>query len=328
MTVQTQPMTTCRNPAEVITMKHHRTNRSTWKWVPTIPMFIFSLMILPTAQAQSGFSGSLQSVSITDAQKSNTPPTAAFNHLIDNNIVQLDAGTSSDIDGSITSYKWKFSDGTVADGVTISHPMPPAPAALTVTLTVTDNSQGISITQKTVQAIPEGIADEYDTDVTSNYVKVMGSSSLEVTNSYLHILKASSQRHIAYHSKSLDTANQSIEYTADLINAANNAGAVFRYNPSTKSCYVAYFDSSRLLIRAFDGTNWVGTTRFSTTTFAAGKHNVKIVMNGNSITAEVNGTPQISVVDTTYSQGNYAGVYFYRWDADPKIYNFVAKALK
>lgn len=76
----------------------------------------------------------------------NQPPTANFslsiNERIDPLTVQLDATTSSDSDGSISSYAWQLGDGSSATGATISHTYSTT-GTYNISLTVTDN-QGAS----------------------------------------------------------------------------------------------------------------------------------------------------------------------------------------
>lgn len=55
--------------------------------------------------------------------------------------VHFTSGSSSDPDGTITSYAWDFGDGSTADGMAADHSFT-VPADYTVTLTVTDNSGG------------------------------------------------------------------------------------------------------------------------------------------------------------------------------------------
>ena len=59
--------------------------------------------------------------------------------------VQFDASASTDSDGSVTSYAWDFGDGATGNGVIVSHDYTQT-GVYTVTLTVTDNSDGQSST--------------------------------------------------------------------------------------------------------------------------------------------------------------------------------------
>ncbi len=73
----------------------------------------------------------------------NQPPTASFTFSPSNpttaSIISFDASASSDPDGTIVRYEWKFGDGTTGTGVTLTHSYSAADN-YTVTLTVTDNS--------------------------------------------------------------------------------------------------------------------------------------------------------------------------------------------
>lgn len=95
------------------------------------------------------FQGALGSVSITDASGANMPPFANFTYSQNGNEFTFDAGGSSDPDGSIKTYSWDFNNGgNNASGMTTSKTF--APGEHTVTLTVTDNAGGVTITQSTI----------------------------------------------------------------------------------------------------------------------------------------------------------------------------------
>ncbi len=71
------------------------------------------------------------------------PPSAKLSSSTSSTItgstISFDGGTSTDPDGSITTYRWDFGDGTSGTGVTIGHAYP-SPGNYTVRLTITDNS--------------------------------------------------------------------------------------------------------------------------------------------------------------------------------------------
>ena len=84
----------------------------------------------------------------------NAPPLASF--TLDQSIglaplsVNANAASSSDPDGSITSYAWDFGDGNSATGQTTSHTF--AAGTWTLSLTVTDNDGATHTTAQTVIA--------------------------------------------------------------------------------------------------------------------------------------------------------------------------------
>ncbi len=71
----------------------------------------------------------------------NVPPVAAFTSSCVDLVCSFNGSTSSDPDGTITSYAWDFGDGTTGTGATVSHPYTSA-NSYTVGLTVTDNAGG------------------------------------------------------------------------------------------------------------------------------------------------------------------------------------------
>ena len=68
----------------------------------------------------------------------NTPPIANFTSTIDELIVTLDASSSYDPDGSISTWLWDFGDGTEGAGEILTHTYQTS-GTYTVTLTVTDD---------------------------------------------------------------------------------------------------------------------------------------------------------------------------------------------
>jgi len=84
---------------------------------------------------------------------SNDPPVANFSFSpgdpIVGGVVSFDASSSSDSDGSITSYAWNFGDGDTASGQFITHVFA-ATGTYSVTLTVTDNDGAQDTRTRTV----------------------------------------------------------------------------------------------------------------------------------------------------------------------------------
>ncbi|MGC4110223.1 MAG: PKD domain-containing protein [Nocardioides sp.] len=82
----------------------------------------------------------------------NNPPTAAFSAGVTNNSVHFDAGTSSDSDGTITSYAWTFGDGATGSGQITDHTYA-NPGTYTATLTVKDDDGATATTQQQVTVL-------------------------------------------------------------------------------------------------------------------------------------------------------------------------------
>jgi len=69
-------------------------------------------------------------------------------------IVDFDAGTSYDPDGSIASYAWDFGDGTTATGKTASHTFTATTTqTYTVTLTVTDDDGATAMASRSIEVL-------------------------------------------------------------------------------------------------------------------------------------------------------------------------------
>jgi len=79
----------------------------------------------------------------------NRAPTASFTASTADLSVSLDAGASSDPDGTVVSYAWSFSDGGSASGRTASHTFAAA-GTYGVTLTVTDDGGATASATKQV----------------------------------------------------------------------------------------------------------------------------------------------------------------------------------
>ena len=99
-------------------------------------------------------------------EKSNQAPTAIIStdHLTGKIpfTVTLDASSSSDSDGDIKSYLWEFSDGTMANGVSVQKEFTQA-GSFTVTLTTTDDDGATGIATVVINATtplsPVAVAD-------------------------------------------------------------------------------------------------------------------------------------------------------------------------
>jgi PKD repeat protein len=94
--------------------------------------------VLLVVADDSGAEGSTtQAVPVAAAP--NAPPTAGFTAACSGLSCRFDAAGSADTDGTITTYRWDFGDGSSGTGVTAQHSYTQS-GSYTVTLTVTDNS--------------------------------------------------------------------------------------------------------------------------------------------------------------------------------------------
>ncbi|MFT4258390.1 PKD domain-containing protein [Microbacterium sp.] len=89
----------------------------------------------------------------TTGAPANIAPTAAFTTAVTKLAVSVDAGGSTDSDGTIAGYSWNWGDGTPdGGGATASHTYAAA-GSYTVTLTVTDDQGATDTETKTVDAV-------------------------------------------------------------------------------------------------------------------------------------------------------------------------------
>ena len=82
----------------------------------------------------------------------NLAPSASFTAQCTGMTCHLDGSTSSDPDGTITSWAWDFGDGTTSSDMTVDHEYA-AGGPVSVTLTVTDNTGTSSVVTKAVTPI-------------------------------------------------------------------------------------------------------------------------------------------------------------------------------
>jgi len=117
----------------------------------------------------------------------NQAPTASFTFNCTDLTCDLDGNTSSDPDGSISSYSWDLGDGNTSTSASLSHAYASA-GSYTVILTVTDNegatgfvSQTVTVTDPPVNQPPTSsfsyVANELMVDFTSNSSDPEGSLS-------------------------------------------------------------------------------------------------------------------------------------------------------
>lgn len=93
---------------------------------------------LTVTDNSGGSTTSLVSRITVTAPAPNVPPNAVFTSTTSDLAALFDAGSSTDSDGTITSYSWDFGDGTSGSGETASRTYAHA-ASYNVTLTVKDN---------------------------------------------------------------------------------------------------------------------------------------------------------------------------------------------
>ena len=118
--------------------------------------------------------------SITNVVVVNINPTALFTATENNSspyLFDLDASTSGDIDGTITSYQWDFGDGNTDSGITASHAYATA-GEYEIILIVTDDDGGTNASNTLVNANEPPAADfTYEEEIFDPYIYNFDASS-------------------------------------------------------------------------------------------------------------------------------------------------------
>ena len=299
----------------------------------TILAGFLSLAVLTPAIA-ADFSGKLKGVSITDAQATNKAPVAAFTYKKNGDIITFDASSSSDPDGSITKYKWDFGNGTISEGASATYILKDI-ANLQVTLIVTDNNNGVALSQQTIIPVSNVISDDFSSDTSAQYTAIKGSVSISggtlsggggiyTSNYAIHNTPTGSNDH--YVQGKIQTGGSNFGSTIGL-----------RSNGTTGYLVTLNADASRLNLIAFNGNTLTGNPNGNyfksiTGSSGSGSYNVKITISGSTIHAYIdlnnNGSftdPQEDLgtwTDATYSTGQHIVVGVLRSNLNFQVDNF------
>ena len=279
------------------------------KVLHTAALTLFLAAMATPSLASTTFTGNLKGVTITDAQAVNKPPVAAFTYTINGNIITVDASSSSDPDGSITKYSWKFGNDTTAEGANATYALAGA-TPLQVTLTVTDNNQGIAIYQQTITS--NGLTDDFSTNSVADYTIFSGGLNIYDGKAYA---SGAWKTTYAIHNKELASSDHWVE--ADVYTDGANAtgGLLFRFNRNEKMGYMASFSNGNVVIHSYSsGTkNWMTSYNGK---FAAGTYKLRAEISGNIIKIFVNGNLVLQATNTTHTTGNNIGLYIEPYGKD------------
>lgn len=262
--------------------------------------FLIAALASPTIAAD--FPGTLQGVTITDAQGANKPPIAVFTYKQEGETITFDASASSDPDGSIARYKWDFGNGIVTDGVTSSY-TPTTPASFKTTLTVVDNENGVTMSQQTVALASKGIQDDFSTDTAGNYTILKG--GLKVADGAMHS-SGNWTTTYAIHTTELASDNHAVEADVFYSGSSGTSGLLFRFNKEQATGYSVWFESGRIILNTYS----LGSEKFISFydgKYAAGIYRLKVEIPGNLIKIFVNGNLVLEKTDSTYSTGKQIG---------------------
>lgn len=261
------------------------------------------------------FPGRLKEASLTDAQAINKPPVATFTYTINGDTVTFDASGSSDPDGSITKNTWNFGNVATAEGKSATFALSGA-QNLQVTLTVTDNNQGVAIHQQTVSAIANGgLTDDFSINSVANYTILSG--GLNIYDGKAHANGAWKTTY-AIHNQELASSDHWVE--ADVYTDGANAtgGLLFRVNKTEKTGYMASFANGYVTIHSHSsGTkNWLANYKGN---FSAGTYKLRAEISENIIKIYVNGIFVLQTTNTTYTTGNNVGLFIEPYGKDTLV---------
>lgn len=272
-----------------------------------------------------------QSVRMAFALASDIPnalPNADFQYTAETmnapSNVNFDAGLSNDPDGNITSFEWKFEDGTTYTGPTAAR-MYTDPGTYDVTLKVTDDRGGIDSTRKSI-VITEEVAQVgcnlpaawKNTDVGN--VPVSGTAcsnnnEYTLTASGGDIWDYSDEFHYMYRSLNGDGEISVRVVSIEQHVLYSKVGLMMRDNlsPTSHHAHIFFHSSMKyhsMQYREFDGGNTTNAGTYSGT--VSFPYYIKLTRSGNTFRGYMSpdGNTWDLVGEQTISMGTqiYAGV--------------------
>ena len=237
-------------------------------------------------------SSATKTVKVTAA---NQAPVAAFTSTPTALKVAFDASTSSDPDGSVSSYAWSFGDGATDSGKAVSHTYAAA-GTYSVKLTVTDDqgATGTVTHAVTVSAAAAPVAvDAFGRTVSSGWGTAdtggawtaVNASTLSVDGTAgKMVLGAGTLAGSSLESVSTSELNMLIDVSADKVATSNGLGVSFQGRKVGSSDY-------RLKLRLLPG----GETHLA----------LSVVVNGSETTLS-----EVNVASATYAAGDVLRIRF------------------
>lgn len=267
---------------------------------------ILSLTLLPPATA-ADFTGSLKGVTITDAQATNKPPTAAFTYTVSGDTVTFDASGSSDSDGTIAEYKWYFGDGSSGSGSQVQHTYT-TKIATPVTLTLVDNNNGVAIDKKTIilQKVTN-ITDDFNRSngsLGTNWkpitVGILGVEAPVVYNNAVHVPTYQAYGMAMYSGTTFD-ANQYAELKMSST-APDASGIGLRLDASGNGYMVRVSGTFLAVHKVASGNLTKLGTDLATSINSIGKV-LRGEIHGSTITVKIDGVEIGTRTDSSYTSG-------------------------
>lgn len=302
--------------------KIDRHGKHTHKVLSTATAVFLFFGATASALAQTAFEGNLNSVSITDAAGTNSPPTANFTYTQNDNTFSFDASDSTDSDGSIVKYKWSFGNGTTSEGTTATYTLTDT-SNLQVVLTVVDNNNGVALSQQTINS-QNSITDDFSIDTIANYSPV--SKTISISNGVATCPTWSSA--LAFHKTSTGNNNNFAQADVTFSNSNDFGGVVARWNPTNNTGYSVRLAGSSLRLYAHNGNNITLLGSYTANFSQNSTYAVKITVNGSTIKGFVDGVQRISVTNSLYSKGENIGIIVSRgYGGTSSADNFIGGSL-
>lgn len=261
--------------------------------------------LIPTSTFAADFQGSLTGVTITDAASTNIPPVAKFSYSQEADTITFDAGSSTDSDGSITKYKWDFSDGTKAEGLAASYTLSDPTAKIQVTLTIIDNNNGVALTQQTISPSSNSVFDDFSINSTADYTVISGGLDIHDGLAYSNSSWTSAY---AIHNNSLKSGDHFVEATVYTDGSNSTGGVIFRFDTSNNTGYLTSFSGGKVVLYKYSAGKNTWLSQFAGG-YSEGNYQLRAETQGNSISISVNGNVAIQTTDNSYLTGNSIGLY-------------------
>jgi len=280
----------------------------------TATAFFLLLGAATSALAQTAFEGSLNNVTITDAAGTNSPPTSNFVYSQDGDTFTFDASSSSDSDGTIAKYRWEFGDGTSIEGATSSYTNTDS-VSFPVTLTVVDNNNGTTLSQKMIVPTTIGVSDIFSTDTQGDYTILKG--GLNIYDGTAHANGAWATT-FAIHNKDLASSDHAIQADIYTDGASATGGLLFRINKSQNTGYLASFSGGRIALSSYSAGVKTWLNQYDGN-FTVGVYSLRAEIVATFIKIYVNDKLVLQTTNNKYTTGNSVGLYIEPYGKDALI---------
>jgi len=168
---------------------------------------------------------------------------------------------------------------------------------------------------------PLTINDDFSSDTINNYTSIKFQPYIDGGLARGQAWKES----LMYHNTPLGNDHTVEALITHNSNTTDTGGLLFRIDPVLTTGYSAFFEKNTLRLYRFEGDS---KTQIASAQNIAGTVTVRASITGNLIQIFIDNIEVINVTDSTYTSGEYVGMYFYRgWtNTDETIDNFKAQS--